>query len=125
MATSEQYFGEDDEGTQHPPEYRADLNPESMDLEQIAGTAADLKPINQELSDVPDDVLERVLIVRRGSRLKQGSTYLDLHAPHLGEFVATGDMRAGDDSQIVPKARCDYEAWNYLMQRFGIKERTT
>lgn len=123
MTMSNPEFGEEDEGRQHPPEYRPDLNPAALELEQIKGSAADLKPVNQQLSDVPDEILERLLIVSEGARLKQGSTYLDLRAPQLGEFVATGDMVAGPGSQIVPKARSDYEAWNFLLQHLGIKAR--
>lgn len=123
MTMSNPEFGEEDEGRQHPPEYREDLNPAALELETIRGTAADLKPVNEQLSAVPDGVLERLPVVAEGSRLKQGSTYIDLRAPQLGEFVATGDMVAGEGSQIVPKARADYEAWSELLDRLGVKAR--
>ena len=119
MTMGNQHFGEEDQGRQHPPEYRGDLNPDALELEQIAGTAADLKPLNQRLNDIPDDVLERLLVVSQGSRLKQGSAYLDLNSPQVGEFVATGEMTASPPSQLVPKARTDYEAWNFLLEHFG------
>ena len=117
---TERYSGEQDEGRQHPAEYRADLNPDALNLERIAGSAADFKSIIRELNDVPESVLSRVPIVDAGSRLKQGATYFDMAAPQLGEFVATGDMEAGQGSRIVPKAQTDREAWDFLLERFGL-----
>lgn len=92
----------------------------SGDVDVIEGTAAEIKSLTQGLRDAPSEILERIVVISPGSQLRQGATYLDLNAPQMGEFVATGDMTAGAESKIVPKAQTDYEAWNWLLQRFGL-----
>jgi hypothetical protein len=111
--------------TQHPDEYREDLNPEfqagqnyGLDGEQAeegAATAFDYKDIQDLLPGWSGADLRQLVIVPEGSRLQQGATYFDLRDPSKGEFTARGDMVAGPDSRLVPKDRTSYDLWNRLM----------
>jgi hypothetical protein len=112
-------------GTQHPEEWRHDLNPDSMagqnlgaagpHPEKRARTAYDLKPLHAQLRDLSDEELKRIRVLASGTRLEQGATYIDLHEPSRGEFTATGGMVAGPDNWYVAKSTVDYELWNRLI----------
>ena len=112
-------------GSQHPEEWRQDLNPDPLagqnagqELSQSAEdapTAYDLKEIHRQFHGFSDDELKRVAIVPRDSRLKQGATYVDLQDPSLREFTATGDMKAGQYNWYVAKSETDYQLWNRLI----------
>jgi len=112
-------------GSQHPEEWQHDLNPNAMagqnagqDLSQSAEdapTAYDLKEIHRQFHGFSDDELKRVAIVPRGSRLKQGATYVDLQDPGLREFTATAGMEAGPNNWYVAKSETDYQLWNRLI----------
>jgi hypothetical protein len=54
-------------------------------------------------------------VLREGSRLDQGATYVDLHSEHPEEFTALADMVALGDNWLVPKSRIDYTPWNRLL----------
>lgn len=112
-------------GSQHPDEWRQDLNPEAEAGQnqgpterQLAGdvtTAYDLKAVQQRLTSFADDELKRIPILETGSRLQQGAVYIDLRAPQPREFKATGNMEAGPDNWYVPKSEVDYQLWNRLI----------
>lgn len=114
-------------GSQHPEEWQRDLNPNAMagqnagqDTPQSAEnapTARDLKQIQRQFHGFTDDELKRVAIVPRGTRLKQGATYVDLQDPQLREFTATAGMEAGPNNWYVAKSETDYQLWN---RRIGI-----
>jgi hypothetical protein len=70
------------------------------------------------------DVLDRVgdeaagiVVLRDGTRLQQGSTYVDLARLDDGPFVALGGERVGDGQLIVSKRRVAYDTWNALVGR--------
>src|SRR5687768_3208021 len=110
-------------GTQHPDEYRDDLNPGSgHDLnvrpaerpEATLRTAYDDKQLHERL-DLRDDELKQLPVVASGTRLRQGATYLDLST--LTDFTATADMVAGDRDRYAAKDEVAYELWNRLRAR--------
>jgi hypothetical protein len=110
----------DEESVEQYGDEPAEESRDAFDVDHVAGTAHDLKPIHARLSELPDAVLERIPVLEEGSPLRQGATYVDLNASRRGEFTATGDMVAIAGSALVPKAAVDYEAWNLLLERLEI-----
>jgi hypothetical protein len=112
-------------GEQHPDEWRGDLNPAALagqnigpasaDREKRSRTAEDVKDIHRRFSGLADDDLHQITIVDTGLRLKQGATYFDLNDIGRGEFVAGGDMVAGQQNAYVPKSEVPYQIWNRLI----------
>jgi hypothetical protein len=109
----------------HPEPYQHDLNPDAMAGQNIglgetqpaktAPTAHDVKPVHRRFQEFSDDELKDIRILPEGSRLEQGATYLDLTNLELGEFTATGDMRAGPNNWLVAKKEVPYPLWNRLI----------
>ncbi|HEV2121888.1 MAG TPA: hypothetical protein VGW38_03815 [Chloroflexota bacterium] len=112
-------------GEQHPPEWRADLNPNALagqnfgpatDRDQkLARTAYDVKDVHNRLSGFRDDMLKQIPVLEPGTRLQQGATYIDLNDPAAREFTGMGDMEVRPGSYIVPKSEVDYQLWNMLI----------
>ncbi len=78
-------------------------------------SASDDKELRSELPDLDGDDLKRLSILTVGTRLDQGSTYVDLNALDQGPFKAMGDHEAGDDNRYVAKRDTDYEMWDRLV----------
>jgi hypothetical protein len=112
----------------HPPEYQQDLNPDAnvgqnrgeapQEGKRSDRTAYDVKDLHDRLQDYRDDELKRIPVLREGSRLDQGATYIDLREEEPREFTATASMVAGADNWYVPKDSVDYPLWNRLI---GVK----
>jgi hypothetical protein len=112
-------------GSQHPEEYRRDLNPEAgagentgnanVGGEESLHTLADVQEAREKLKGFPKDALRQIPVVPEGERLKQGATYIDLRNGEPKEFTATGEMRATKDHWYVPKTDTDYQLWNGLL----------
>ena len=105
-------------GSQHPDEYRADLNGGSeLDLNRSAEvpmrTAYEVKALHERLSDFQDDELKRIPVLAEGVRLRQGATYLDLGSAQPRVLTATADMVAPAE-RYAPKDEIDHELWNRL-----------
>jgi hypothetical protein len=66
------------------------------------------------LPDWHKDELRRLLIVPRGTRLRQGDIFCDLRFRERGELVAHGEEEVHDEL-LVPKHSVDYEIWNKLL----------
>ena len=78
-------------------------------------TAYDLKGLHRQLHDLDDNLLKQIPVLDTGTRLKEGSVYLDLAHPEKGEFRGMSDMIAGQESCLVAKNMVeDYELWNLL-----------
>jgi hypothetical protein len=111
--------------SQHPEEWRQDLNPHAMAGQNLgavdpqaapqAPTAYDLKAAHRQLSDFSADELKRIRILPAGTRLEQGATYFDMKDPARGEFTARGDMETGPTEWCVAKSDTDYQLWNRLI----------
>ena len=113
-------------GSQHPEEYRNDLNPHANDGKNYgmsndqqaardARTAYDVKEVHNMLDKLTDENLRSIPILPAGTRLAQGAVYIDLHDPQRKEFKALGNMEAGPDNWYVPKSEVDYQLWNELI----------
>ncbi|WP_220206813.1 hypothetical protein [Reticulibacter mediterranei] len=79
-------------------------------------SANDFKDLHTILADLTDDELKRIEIMPTGTRLIQGSKYIDLSHLENGEFVASGDMVAEPGHYYVLKQDSDYILWNRLNQ---------
>ncbi len=78
-------------------------------------SATDDKALRTELPELDADDLKRLSILTVGTRLDQGSTYVDLNALDKGPFKAMGDQESGDDNRYVAKRDTDYEMWDRLV----------
>jgi hypothetical protein len=75
---------------------------------------------NSELPAL-NDVLERserdrLSVLRPGTRLEQGSTYVDLARLDDGPFTAMGGREASEDEVLLSKRTTDHEAWSKLVR---------
>lgn len=105
-------------------EFDKDLNPnpmagqntgaESVQPERFERTANDIDDL-QHLEDFSDDELSQIPILKPGTRLQQGATYINLKDSNREEFTGMGDMSVDSNSLIVPKDRVDYMIWNRLI----------
>lgn len=118
-------FPKQQANTNHPPEWRQDLNPNHLSGQNIGQvsdarvnaewTAFHLRKRGLDLGGVNDEELKQVPVLAEGERLHQGATYVDLRHQPIEEFTARGDMEAGSDNAYVPKDRVPYEIWNRLI----------
>jgi len=110
---------------QHPDEWQRDLNPDHMAGQNIGSpepgiddpshrTAFHLRKQGQALRGLDDNDLKQVPILRPGTRLQQGATYVNLADAQPREFTATGGQTAGEDDAFAPKDEVPYEVWNRL-----------
>ena len=105
-------------------EFDKDLNPnpmagqntgaQSIQPGRFERTAKDIDKL-QHLEDFSDNELKQIPILKSGTRLQQGATYIDLKDPNREEFSGVGDMSVDNNSLIVPKDRVDYLIWNRLI----------
>ncbi len=95
------------------PDMRASVNDGAL-APQPGQTAYDIKAVNQHLTDLEDHELKQIPILPAGTRLKQGATYIDLHADQPQEFTARSNMVAGPDNWYAAKTDVPYPLWNYL-----------
>jgi len=113
-------------GRPHPPGW-GDLNPNfvagqndglrSPRPEPDAPTAFDVKELHRKLEGFSDDELKQIPVLVPGTRLEQGSTYVDMRSSEPAEFTATADMVAQRTNWYVPKSDVPYELWNRLSAR--------
>ena len=78
-------------------------------------SAADDKELRTELPDLDAADLKRLSILTVGTRLDQGSTYVDLNDLPGGPFKAIGDQEAGADNRYVAKRDTDFEMWDRIV----------
>lgn len=111
-------------GTQHPEEYRQDLNPHGGEGEnsghQSGVTAEKLIPLSSikeartHFTDEPFD-LDQMRIVAPGVRLEQGGVYVNARDRRRVEFKASAQTVADEQHWYVPKQDTDYVTWNRLI----------
>ena len=77
-------------------------------------SAYDFKELHSTLADFTGDELKNIMIVPTGTRLVQGSKYIDLQHREQGAFMALADMVAEPDHYYVSKKETDYVLWNRL-----------
>ncbi len=78
-------------------------------------TAYEIKDLHNLLQGYTDDELKQIPVLPTGTRLEQGSTYIDLNESEHHEFTAMANMEAGDNNYYVPKTEVGYQLWNRLI----------
>lgn len=109
---------------QKPDQWQHDLNPNPLagqnHGEQGSSSvnnslpADQIKDLHRQLEGYTDAELKQIMVIRTGSRLEQGATYIDLADPERKEFTAMGDMEATPNHYYVAKTEVDYQLWNQL-----------
>ena len=105
-------------------QYDKDLNPSptagfnvGMEGEKpgrFEQTAAEIDELRSRLQGYSDDELQRIPVLKSGTRLKQGATYINLKDPARNEYTGMANHSAMEDDYIIPKAEISYELWNRL-----------
>ena len=109
----------------HPDEWQRDLNPQHLEGQNVRSegshrsddemTAFHLRKRGHQLRGLDDNDLKQVPLLREGTRLQQGATYVDLTQQNPREFTARGDMQAQPGHAYAAKDRVPYEIWNRLI----------
>ncbi|MGV2827661.1 hypothetical protein [Myxosarcina sp. GI1(2024)] len=91
------------------------IGPEAYQSGRFERTARDIDELQQKLEGFSNDELGQIPILKPGTRLKQGATYINLNDPARREFTAMGDMEADENNLFVPKDEVGYLIWNRLI----------
>ena len=78
-------------------------------------TAYEIEELRNKLSDFSDDELQQIPVLKPGTRLKQGATYINLNDPKREEYTGVADMSVDETNFIVPKSEVGYQLWNRLI----------
>jgi hypothetical protein len=103
-------------------DFSADLGHGDELVDPADSTEETRTPTNHEPLPPAIDALDRgtrdqLLIVVEGTRLRQGSTYVDLDNVRAGPFKALAGQVTEPGQRLVPKHRVDHELWNALVPR--------
>ena len=101
-------------------EYSADLGHGKARVDAGDTTAATRPLAHHEAPDVRarlGKAADGITVLREGTRLRQGSTYLALEDVAAGPFVALAGQVVGQGQLIAAKSNIDYETWNLLTGR--------
>jgi len=107
-------------GTVEGEDFSADLAP-SAPADASGGHGDDSVPatedkeLHSQLDDLDRSELAGIAVLEPGTRLHQGSTYVDLNDLASGPFTAIGGQEAGPDDRYVAKRDTDHELWNRLV----------
>lgn len=77
--------------------------------------AADDKVLRNRLTEISGEELDRLSVIVPGTRLEQGSVYVDLNRLGDGPFKALGSQEAQSENRFVAKRDTDYQLWNRLV----------
>jgi hypothetical protein len=77
--------------------------------------AIDDKNLHNRLPQLTSDELSRLRVLEPGTRLEQGSIYVDLNHLSHGPFKALAGHEATQYERYVAKRDTDYELWNRLV----------
>lgn len=111
-----------------PDQWEQDLNPnptagqnhgiQANRATRYDRTAYDIDELQQRLEGFNDEELGQIPVLKAGTRLQQGATYIDLNDPKREEFPGVGDMSVAEGDYVVPKSEVPYMLWNRLL---GVK----
>ena len=106
-------------------EWQEDLNPNPMAGQnhgvetnqegRYDRTADDIDELHSKLEGFTNAELKQIPILKPGTRLQQGATYINLNDPKREEYAGMGDMSVEANNYIVPKSRVGYQLWNRLI----------
>ncbi|MEO0459104.1 MAG: hypothetical protein AAF152_21345 [Cyanobacteria bacterium P01_A01_bin.114] len=106
--------------------FKEDLNPNpkagqndgpgTIEPGRFEQTADDIEALHSRLGKLEKQALQAIPILKPGTRLQQGATYIDLSKSSVEEFTGMGDMSVEENGYIVPKDRVDYRLWNRLTE---------
>ncbi|GAB4375443.1 MAG: hypothetical protein Kow00121_21210 [Elainellaceae cyanobacterium] len=106
-------------------QWQQDLNPDAGAGQNVGPraeqpgrfdrTAYDIKELHDRLDDYSSDELRQIPVLKPGTRLEQGATYVNLNDPNRQEFKAMGNMEADQNDLVVPKSEVGYMIWNRLI----------
>jgi hypothetical protein len=105
-------------------EFEADLHRPEDPLPGHAGEsrpAREDKDLHERLDGLDPYELDRLTVLEPGTRLQQGSTYLDLDALERGPFTAMGGQEVPPDHRYVAKRETDHDLWNRLLELAGAR----
>lgn len=116
--TSNQYVGNPNDQWQKDlnPEPKAGFNigPEGKKPGRFERTAADVDELHSRLQSFSADELRRIPVLKPGTRLEQGATYINLNGEQEREFTGMANQSAAQEDYIVPKSEVSYPLWNRL-----------
>jgi hypothetical protein len=109
---------------QKDDQYQQDLNPNPKAGFNIGAdgekpgrferTAADINTLAQQMAGYSDEDLNRIPVLKPGTRLEQGAKYINLKDPARKEFVGMASDSVDEGDYIVPKSQVGYDLWNRL-----------
>lgn len=67
------------------------------------------------LNDYSENDLQRVPVLKSGTRLEQGATYINLKDPARKEFTGMAHDSVDEGDYLVPKSEVGYDLWNRLI----------
>lgn len=107
-------------------QYDKDLNPnptagfnvgiEGERLSRFDRTAAEIDELRSQLEGYSNDDLQRIPVLKPGTRLEQGATYINLKDPARREYVGMANDSVDEGDYIVPKSEVGYDLWNRLIE---------
>jgi len=103
-----------------PDEFSADLG-HGNELVDHGDTTEELRPLRHHeplpapLANLSEVERDRLRVLVQGTRLEQGSTYVDLDDLAGGPFRALAGQRAERGHRLVSKRDVDYDLWNRLV----------
>lgn len=110
---------------QKDDQYQQDLNPNPTAGYNIgvAGeqpgrferTAADIKELHAQMEGYSTDELQRIPVLKAGTRLEQGAKYINLKDANCQEFTGMANDAVKASDYIVPKSEVGYDLWNRLI----------
>lgn len=78
-------------------------------------TAYEIEELHSKLEGFTDEELKQIVVLKPGTRLQQGATYINLNDPQRQEYTGMGDMSVEESNYIVPKSEVGYQLWNRLI----------
>jgi hypothetical protein len=115
----------DPQGNQPTDQYQRDLNPnptagynigpEGERPGRFDRTADQIADLQTQMEDYSNDELNRIPVLKAGTRLEQGATYINLKDPARTEFTGMASDSVAAEDYIVPKSEVGYDLWNRLI----------
>jgi hypothetical protein len=110
---------------QQEDQYQRDLNPNptagyNIGIEgekpgRFDRTAADLANLPAQMQDYSSADLQRIPVLKPGTRLEQGAKYINLKDPARQEFTGMANDSVDEGDYVVPKSQVGYDLWNRLI----------